>query len=36
MKPIRKINWTRRLRAALNGLTGDQVIELLANLVWLG
>jgi hypothetical protein len=36
MNPIHNTNWTRRVRAALYGLTGIQVIELLANLAWLG
>jgi hypothetical protein len=36
MNPIHNTNWTRRVRATLNGLIGGGVIELLANLAWLG
>jgi hypothetical protein len=36
MNSIHETNWTRRTRAALNGLLGEHLIELLANLAWLG
>jgi hypothetical protein len=36
MNRIDRPAWTRRVRAALSGLTGIQLIELLANLAWLG
>jgi hypothetical protein len=36
MNRIDKLNWTRRVRAALCGLRSEQLIELLGNLAWLG
>ncbi len=31
-----KSHWIRRVRLTLNGLHGDDVIDILANLAWLG
>lgn len=31
-----KSHWARRVRLTLNGLCSDDVIEILANLVWIG
>jgi hypothetical protein len=31
-----KSRWTRRVRLTLSGLRGDDLIEILANLAWLG
>jgi hypothetical protein len=31
-----KTHWTRRVRLTLKGLCSDDVIEILANLVWIG
>lgn len=36
MKNPVKSHWTRRLRHAFGRLRGADVIELLANLAWLG
>jgi hypothetical protein len=36
MKGTERLGWTRQLRDALDGLLGDEAIELLANLAWLG
>ena len=36
MKLAVKSHWTRRVRLTLSGLHGDDVIEILANLAWLG
>jgi hypothetical protein len=36
MSPIQKSNSTRQVRIALHGLSSRQLIELLANLAWLG
>jgi len=36
MKLVARPNWTRHLRRAMSGMLGEEGIELLANLAWLG
>lgn len=36
MTRIDKPSWIRRVQTALSGLSGGEMIELLANLAWLG
>ncbi|MBS1201986.1 MAG: hypothetical protein H6R22_495 [Chromatiaceae bacterium] len=35
MKFAVKSYWSRRVRLAMSGLSGDDLIEILANLAWL-
>ena len=36
MQTVDTLHWTRRLRLALSGLRREDLIDLLANLAWLG
>jgi hypothetical protein len=36
MKPIPKSGWIRRIRRSLRSVRREELIEVLANLVWLG
>lgn len=36
MQTVETVHWTRRVRLALSGLRRDELIDLLANLAWIG
>jgi hypothetical protein len=36
MNPIRKSGWIRRIKHSLGSVGREELIEVLANLVWLG
>lgn len=36
MQTVETVHWTRRVRLALSALRRDELIDLLANLAWIG